>query len=41
LLRDPERSKKMGEAARRFVEESRGATDRAVNAIRAYIASGL
>ena len=40
LLRDLERSKKMGDAARRLVEESRGATDRAVNAIRAYIASG-
>ena len=40
LQRDPERNKKMGEAARRLVEESRGATDRAVEAIRAYIASG-
>lgn len=40
LLRDPPRDKKMGEAARRLVEESRGATDRAVDAIRAYIASG-
>ena len=39
LLRDPARNKKMGEAARRLVEESRGATDRAVEAIRAYIAS--
>ena len=40
LLRDPERSKKMGNTAKRLVEESRGATDRAVEAIRAYIASG-
>lgn len=40
LLRDPERNKRMGEAARRLVEESRGATERAVEAIRAYIASG-
>ena len=40
LLRDPERNKKMGDAARRLVEESRGATDRAVETIRAYIASG-
>ncbi len=40
LQRDPERNKRMGEAARRLVEESRGATDRAVEAIREYIASG-
>jgi 3-deoxy-D-manno-octulosonic-acid transferase len=40
LLRNPERNKKMGEAAKRLVEQSRGATDRAVEAIRAYIASG-
>ena len=39
LLRDPERNKKMGEDARRLVEQSRGATDRAVAAIRRYIAS--
>src|SRR5262249_40452733 len=39
LLRDPERNKKMGEAARRLVEQSRGATDRAVAEIRRYIAS--
>jgi len=30
LLRDPERMRKMGDAARRLVESSRGATDRAV-----------
>lgn len=34
LLRNPERNKKMGETARRLVEESRGATERAVAAIR-------
>lgn len=39
LLRDAERNKKMGETARRLVEESRGATERAVAAIRQYIAS--
>jgi 3-deoxy-D-manno-octulosonic-acid transferase len=33
LFRDPERMKKMGETARRLVEESRGATDRAVKEI--------
>jgi len=33
LLRDPERNKKMGETARRLVDESRGATDRVVEAI--------
>ena len=33
LLRHPERNKKMGDAARRMVEESRGATDRAIAAI--------
>jgi 3-deoxy-D-manno-octulosonic-acid transferase len=38
LMRDPERNKKMGEAARRLVDESRGATDRAMEAIRTYIA---
>jgi hypothetical protein len=30
LLRDPQRMKRMGETARRLVEESRGATGRAV-----------
>jgi 3-deoxy-D-manno-octulosonic-acid transferase len=30
LFRDPERMKKMGETARRLIEDSRGATDRAV-----------
>ena len=34
LLRNPERNKKMGETAQRLVEESRGATERAVTAIR-------
>jgi len=37
LLRHPERSKKMGETARRLVEESRGATERAVVAIRSEL----
>jgi 3-deoxy-D-manno-octulosonic-acid transferase len=37
LLRNPERNKKMGESARRLVEESRGATERAVTAIRAEL----
>jgi len=40
LLRDPARDKRMGETGRRLMEESRGATDRALDAIRAYIASG-
>jgi 3-deoxy-D-manno-octulosonic-acid transferase len=39
LLRNPERNQKMGETGRRLVEESRGATDRAVNAIREVLAS--
>jgi 3-deoxy-D-manno-octulosonic-acid transferase len=34
LLRNPERNKKMGETARRLVEESRGAMERAVAAIK-------
>jgi 3-deoxy-D-manno-octulosonic-acid transferase len=34
LLRNPERNKKMGETAQRLVDESRGATERAVTAIR-------
>jgi 3-deoxy-D-manno-octulosonic-acid transferase len=37
LLRNPERNKKMGETARRLVEESRGATERAVTAIKAEL----
>ena len=37
LLRNPERNNKMGETARRLVEESRGATERAVAAIRAEL----
>jgi 3-deoxy-D-manno-octulosonic-acid transferase len=37
LLRNPERDKKMGETARRLVDDSRGATERAVEAIRSYI----
>jgi 3-deoxy-D-manno-octulosonic-acid transferase len=40
LLRNPERNKKMGESARRLVEESRGATERAVTAIRAELDKG-
>jgi 3-deoxy-D-manno-octulosonic-acid transferase len=39
LLRNPERNKKMGETARRLVDESRGATDRAVEAIRTVLVS--
>jgi len=30
LFRDPDRMKKMGETARRLIEDSRGATDRAM-----------
>lgn len=37
LLRNPERNKKMGEMARRLVEESRGATERAVAAIKSEL----
>jgi hypothetical protein len=37
LLRSPERDKKMGETARRLVDESRGATERAVGAIRSIL----
>lgn len=37
LLRNPERNQKMGQTARRLVEESRGATERAVAAIRAAL----
>jgi 3-deoxy-D-manno-octulosonic-acid transferase len=38
LLRNPERNTKMGGTARRMVEESRGATKRAVEAIRDLLA---
>jgi 3-deoxy-D-manno-octulosonic-acid transferase len=37
LLRNPERNRKMGETARRLVEESRGATERAVAAIKSEL----
>jgi len=37
LLRNSERNKKMGETARRLVEESRGATERVVAAIKAEL----
>ncbi len=39
LLRNPERDKKMGESARRLVDDSRGATERALDAIRTYIST--
>jgi 3-deoxy-D-manno-octulosonic-acid transferase len=39
LLREPERNKRMGDTARKLVEGSRGATDRAVHAIRAILSS--
>jgi 3-deoxy-D-manno-octulosonic-acid transferase len=39
LLRNPERNRKMGETARRLVDESRGATERAVEAIRSLLAA--
>jgi 3-deoxy-D-manno-octulosonic-acid transferase len=39
LLRNPERNRKMGERARRLVDESRGATDRAVETIRGVLAN--
>jgi 3-deoxy-D-manno-octulosonic-acid transferase len=39
LLREPERNKKMGETARKLVEGSRGATDRAVEAIHMILSS--
>jgi 3-deoxy-D-manno-octulosonic-acid transferase len=39
LLRNPERNQKMGETARRLVDESRGATERSVNAIRTLLGS--
>jgi 3-deoxy-D-manno-octulosonic-acid transferase len=37
LVRHPDRNQRMGEAARRLVEESRGATERAIAAIRAEL----
>jgi len=39
LLRNPDRNKKMGETGRRLLDESRGATDRAVEAIRTLLPS--
>jgi 3-deoxy-D-manno-octulosonic-acid transferase len=39
LLRDPERMRRMGDAARRLVESSRGATDRAVAEISKHLDS--
>ena len=39
LLRDPERNRRMGEAAKRMVEESRGATDRVMDEIGKILAS--
>jgi len=38
LLRTPERTKRMGETAKRLVEESRGATDRALAEIEKHLA---
>ncbi len=37
FFREPERMKKMGESARSLVEDSRGATDRALTAIAGYL----
>ena len=37
FFRDPERMKKMGETARRLVEDSRGATDRAIAEIAKHL----
>ena len=37
LFRNPERNNKMGETARRLVENSRGATERAIAAIRKHL----
>jgi len=39
LLREPERMKRMGETARRLVEESRGATQRAAAEIAGLLAA--
>jgi 3-deoxy-D-manno-octulosonic-acid transferase len=41
LLRNPERMKQMGEAGRRLVEESRGATDRALQAAERFVPSAV
>jgi len=41
LLREPERNKRMGDIARRLVEESRGTTERAIEAIRTLLAGEL
>lgn len=40
LLRDPERLKDMGERARNLVDGSRGATDRAIGAVRTHLNGG-
>ncbi len=40
LLRSPEKNRQMGEAAKRLVDESRGATDRAVAEIAKHLAGG-
>jgi 3-deoxy-D-manno-octulosonic-acid transferase len=40
LLRDPTRMKQMGETARSLVENSRGATNRALAEIATYLPSG-
>jgi hypothetical protein len=37
LLRDPERQRRMGETAKRLVDESRGATARALGEIEKYL----
>lgn len=39
LQREPERMKRMGKAALRLVEQSRGATDRTVDEIRTILAT--
>jgi 3-deoxy-D-manno-octulosonic-acid transferase len=39
LMRNPERMRRMGETARRLVEESRGATGRAMEVIVAQLSS--
>jgi 3-deoxy-D-manno-octulosonic-acid transferase len=41
LLRNPERMKQMGESGRRLVEESRGATDRALEAAERLVPSAV
>ena len=37
LLRDPERERRMGETAKRLVDDSRGATSRALAEIAKYL----